>query len=370
MLWGRCYEGEGAPAFWPWIDVLRAHLQSGDAAAMRADLGPRAAEIVQLVPEIRTVLPDPAAVPPAAQPEGVGPSGHSPADPPMLEPVQARFRLFDAVTVFLKRAAIRQPLLLVLDDLHAADTSSLLLLEFLARDLAGAPILVLAAYRDVEMRRGDPLARTLGALARWPHVTRLTLTGLGVPEVARIIALTRAAAGTSGQESVAAAAMDDELADRVQRETEGNPLFVTELVRLLAAEGRLGGSADRGARRAGIGRVPQTVREVIGRRLDRLSAECNHALGAAAVMGREFDVDVLGQAVGAGAVLPLPGDALLTVLAEAEVASISASPAQASTRSASMRRCARRAARWRSAGGWAMPRSRRRRRPGTAMRSA
>src|SRR5262249_36777924 len=121
---------------------------------------------------------------------------------------------------------------------------SLLLLEFLARDLAAARLLVVATYRDVEVRRGDPLARTLGDLARRPHVMRLTLGGLSVAEVARVVALARGGSGPSPEDRE-----PDPLAERLHRDTEGNPLFVQELVRLLVAEGRLGGAGvgDEGA---------------------------------------------------------------------------------------------------------------------------
>src|SRR5712692_1895491 len=145
-LWGRCYEGEGAPAFWPWVEILRAWLRRCDSDTARAALGPGAADIAQLVPDVRWLLPD--------LPE-----------PPQLDPAQARFRLFDAVATFLCEAgAADPPLVLILDDLHWADTPSLLLLEFLARDLSAAPILVVGTYRDVEVLRGEPLARTLGEL--------------------------------------------------------------------------------------------------------------------------------------------------------------------------------------------------------------
>src|SRR5262249_4957556 len=115
-LWGRCYEGEGAPALWPWVEILRAWLRRCEPDVARAALGPGAADIAQVVPEVRRLLPD--------LPE-----------PPTLEPAQARFRFFDAVAAFFAQAGVAQPLVLILDDLHWADTSSLLLLEFLARDL-------------------------------------------------------------------------------------------------------------------------------------------------------------------------------------------------------------------------------------------
>lgn len=114
MLWGRCWEGEGAPAFWPWVQVVRAYVQAADPTALRQEMGAGAADIAQLVPALRERLPD------------------LPAPPP-TEPEAARFRLFDSLTGFLRAAAVRRPLLLVLDDLHWADAPSLALLRFMDR---------------------------------------------------------------------------------------------------------------------------------------------------------------------------------------------------------------------------------------------
>jgi len=179
VLWGRCYEGEGAPAFWPWVEILRAALRGRDAASLRAALGSGAVSIAPLLPEVLDLLPE------------------LPA-PPLLEPAEARFRLFQAVTAFLANVGgAGSGLLLILDDLHWADTPSLLLLEFLARELVDAAVLAVGTYRDDEVRRGDPLARTLGELARRPHMARLTLAGLSLGEVARVVALARGGAGPS-----------------------------------------------------------------------------------------------------------------------------------------------------------------------------
>jgi predicted ATPase len=108
VLWGRCWEGGGAPAYWPWVQVIRGCLRRGDAAALRERLGPGIGHVARLVPELAD-----------------GESQSSPGDAET-----ARFALFDAVTELLRTVAERQPLLLVLDDLHAADRSSLLLLGF------------------------------------------------------------------------------------------------------------------------------------------------------------------------------------------------------------------------------------------------
>jgi class 3 adenylate cyclase/tetratricopeptide (TPR) repeat protein len=171
---------------------------------------------------------------------------------------------------------------LVLDDLHWADTPSLLLLEFMARELAGARILVIGTYRDVELSRRHPLSAVLGELARESLVERVLLRGLTKADVARFIEMT------------ASIRPQERLVRAVHEETEGNPFFVSEIVSLLASEGRLESDADLGDV---LVTIPQGVREVVGRRLDRLSKDCNWVLSAACVIGREFAVDVLEPVV-------------------------------------------------------------------------
>ncbi len=282
VLWGRCYEGEGAPAYWPWVQVIRSYVHDRDPAALMSEMGPGAADIAQVVSEVRERLP------------GL-------PVPPALEPEQARFRLFDSITTFLKNASKGQPIVLVLDDLHWADKPSLLLLQFLARELRGARLLVLGTYRDVELRRQHPLAETLGELARQQLAQRILLRGLTERDVDRFIDLT---AGRKPPEALVTA---------VYRETEGNPFFVNEIVRLLVADGRLERPEEVTSWSVTI---PQSVREVVGRRLDHLSEACNRVLTAASVIGREFGVDALER------VSDVSGDRLLEVMEEAVAARV------------------------------------------------
>ncbi len=168
VLWGRCYEEGGAPSYWPWVQAIRSYVQSCDPQRLRLEMGPGAAVIAEIVPEVRQQLPD--------LERAAG-----------LEPEQARFRLFDSITTFLKNMAASKPLLLVLDDLHWADKPSLLLLEFLTRELAGSHILVLGCYRDMELSRQHPLAETLGQLAREPVFQRELLRGMTQDEAQSLI---------------------------------------------------------------------------------------------------------------------------------------------------------------------------------------
>jgi DNA-binding NarL/FixJ family response regulator len=283
VLWGRCWEGEGAPAFWPWIQVVRAYVDGSDAAVLHQEMGAGAADIAQVVPAVRERLPD------------------LPAPPP-IEPEAARFRLFDSLAGFLRAAAARRPLLLVLDDLHWADAPSLAALRFLGRELEHARLLVVGIYRHTEVDRGHPLLATLADLTRGQHHRRLRLVGLGQREVASFVAL------------VAGVEPSPELAAAVHRQTDGNPFFVTEVVRLLASQSRLGDAeADLPVLAAGL---PEGVRAVVAERLGRLSDGCQGVLEVAAVLGRDFQLPALEPATG------LDPARLLELLEEAETARV------------------------------------------------
>jgi tetratricopeptide (TPR) repeat protein len=288
VAWGRCWEAGGAPAYWPWVQALRALVRGLGSEQLRAQLGAGAPFVAQIVAEVAEMLPD------------VRP-------PPPMEAETARFRLFDAVAAFLRNAGAGRPLMLVLDDLHAADAPSILLLRFVARELGDARVLVLGAYREIELDRGHPLAVALAELSREPATRHVPLSGLAKADVARLI---QEITGVVPRESVMAA---------VHRCTEGNPLFVGEVARLLAAEGRL----ERAGDPAGLAlAIPEGIRAVIGRRVARLPEPCGRVLGLASVFGREFSLppleqlsgfsagellDVLDDGIAAGMVAAVPG---------------------------------------------------------------
>jgi DNA-binding SARP family transcriptional activator len=275
VLVGRCWEAGGAPAYWPWVQALRACVRAREPEQLGEELGSGAPDLAPLVPEIRELLPD---VPKPEAPESA----------------DARFRLFEAAASFLKSVADERPLVLVLDDLHAADEPSLLLLQFLARELAESRLLVVAAYRDVNPILREPLTATLSELGREPVTHRLALAGLAEAAVAEYI---EDAAGRHPSEA---------LVEAIHAETEGNPLFVGEVVRLLSIEDVRPQSAAQ-IRLA----IPQTVHDVIMRRLAHLSEECKRVLVFASVIGREFRLDALARLSG------LDEDELLETLDEA-----------------------------------------------------
>ena len=273
---GRWHRGEGADPMWPWAEALRELVEDLGPSAALADLGAGASVVATAVPAVAEMLPD------------------LPV-PPRRSPSSARFRLFNAIGGFLHRAAARQPILLSLEDLHWADPPSLLLLEFIAEAQRASAMCVVCTYRDIEVRAGDPLVRTLAELSRSPAVHRMTLGGLSSSEVSAYV-----------EQLIGTTPAPPLLRTLVER-TDGNPFFVGEVVRLLARKGGLEGAP---AREPGVPRVPDEVRVVIDQRLSRLSAAAQPTLSAAAAIGREFDLDLLDS------ISRVHGDELLAVLEE------------------------------------------------------
>jgi len=277
VLVGRCWETGGAPAYWPWVQALRSYVRASDPGLLRAQLGRSAPDLVQILPELNELYSELPA-PPSGDPEG------------------ARFRLFEAVASFLRTISLAQPLVLVLDDLHAADTPSLLLLQYLADALAGAHLLVIGVYRDVDPTPREPLDQTLAELQRRPVSRRIPLAGLTEDEIHQFVS------SSTGREPAVP------LVTALHRATDGNPFFVEEVLRLLTSEQVLEQVADADTWRRS---VPESVRAVIRRRLERLAENCRLVLALAAVLGREFDLAALER------VSEVTGDHLLDVLDEA-----------------------------------------------------
>ncbi len=256
--WGGSIEGGGTPAYWPWVEVIRSLVSQPNRVSLTPS-GPGMAELAQVVPEIQAIA---------------GPL----EAPPALDPETARLRLFEAMAGLLGEASVKQPLVVVLDDLQWADGASFQLLSYLAPRLKDSRLLILGTYRPAEIGPGHPLRDCLATLSRHQVADRVELEGLSELEVADLI---EAATGTSVAGQTVAA---------VRTRTEGNPFFVTELARLLASEHDLGVST--GLARA----VPAGVRDVVRRRLRRLPEETMAVLSLAAVDGRDFELRVLEAA--------------------------------------------------------------------------
>ncbi len=255
-VWGRCWDGGGAPAYWPWTRLLGQLLTHVD----RALLGPDLPLLGHILPELRA---------------------------PGAEPLEdARFELYRAVAALLRQLAQAAPRLLVLDDLHAADLSSLLLLQFVARELKGARVLVVGTYRDREARLTPEVGAALARLARdadSQSLARLDREAVG--------SWLRASAG--------------EVAPRLQQlvyqATQGNPLFVDEVVRLLVSQGLIAGDAPSTLP------IPYGVREAIRQHLQLVAPAAHELMEVAAVLGHEVELDLLAATTGRspGEVAPL-----------------------------------------------------------------
>ena len=258
VIWGRCYEGEGAPAFWPWVQIVRSCIEDLDGERLRQALGAGARAVGQLL----------------------APLGADGVPLAATESPENRFRLFDAVARLLEYVSRQTPLVLIFDDLQGADPSSLLLLQFVTHQLQEARLLTVGTYRDLQLPPNHPLSHTLRELARVSGRVQLTLTGFSAPEVAAYL---RQAAGIEPPRALVAS---------LHQHTEGNPLFVGEFVRMLITEHRLEAEAIADLSRISI---PTSVRAVIEERLAPLSDTCKEVLRLAAVVGRQFRVAVLEQ---------------------------------------------------------------------------
>src|SRR4051794_9085439 len=208
VLWGRSWEDAGTPAYWPWVQALRTLVRSTPRDELARYFASGAADVAQMLPELHTTFAD-LPVPMSTDSES------------------ARFQLFDSTTTLLRNAAADQPMLIVLDDLHAADTPSILLLRFLASQLGDMAVLVVGTYRDLELTPDHPLTLAVGEMARDRSTRLMMLGGLDSDAVSEYLS----AATDIRPDGLTVAA--------VWRETSGNPLFVGEAVRLLKAEGRL-----------------------------------------------------------------------------------------------------------------------------------
>jgi tetratricopeptide (TPR) repeat protein len=258
VFWGRAWEAGGAPAYWPWLDVIGSLSDRLDDQTLRDCLGEGAPLLADLRPRLRARLGDSVAAPRA--------------------PEEARFRLWRAVAALVQTAAAPAGLMIVLDDLHSADEASLALLHFVARELRTMRLLLLATYRDVEARLQRTAAELIGRVAR--EGTTLVLGRLD-----------RQAADTLLR--LRAPDIEPAVASRIFDSSNGNPLFLQELAGLVG---------EQGAAALAAGTLPDGVREVIRQRLDRVAAPAKALLDLAAVGGDEIDVALLAAASGR----PLP----------------------------------------------------------------
>lgn len=259
VLSSHCHEEPAAPAYWPWTRLLEQYVDRAGESALEALAGDDLFRLAALSPRLAAHASTENGAPPA-------------------DARSSRFQLFDTVSRYWLAAARRAPLMLMVDDLHWCDTPSLKLLEFLVQDMGDAPLMLVLTYRDDQLDRRHPLSDTLGEIARRTAHHRLVLGGLNFADSARLI---RAASGTAHPPP-------DRIALLHQR-SEGNPFFLMELMHYLAT-GSVAG--DESYQRDMLA-VPDGVRTIIGKRLNRLSPPCERMLGVAAIVGRAFPVSLV-----------------------------------------------------------------------------
>jgi len=284
VLTGHSVQDEGRAPYLPFTEMIEQGMVTPRSpATLRQSLGEAAPEIARIAPALRLVVPE---IP-------------APLD---LPPEQARRYLWLSMREFIGRAATERPLLLVFEDLHWADESTLLLLEYLALHVADMPVVLVGTFRDDEVEPSSPLARIINQLVRERLVTRITLRPLTEEGVAALVA------GLAGQQPPAA------FARAIYAQSEGNPFFAEEIYLHLAESGVLfdGQGRFRGDLRIEDLDVPASVRMVVGERLARLSPATQRALVAAAVRGRVFELDLVERVAGE------PGGDLLDAFDEAE----------------------------------------------------
>jgi class 3 adenylate cyclase/tetratricopeptide (TPR) repeat protein len=271
VSWGACSEDVAAP-YEPWIEVCSQLVEHAPDDVLAGYVAAHGGDIARLARNLAGRAPD--------------------APPPQSsDPDTERFLLFRAVDELLLAVGRSQPLCVVLDDFHWADGQSVALLKHVARTVEQGALLVIVTYRDSDLTKDHPLTGVLADLWRSECTERIRLSGLGSDEVAELVA---AAAGHE---------LDADgltLAGGLSTETGGNPFFVGEILRNLIESGAI--TFDETARRWSVDEVamsnlPESVREVVEHRIDRLGDHGREVLTVAAVIGRSFDVELLAQLV-------------------------------------------------------------------------
>jgi class 3 adenylate cyclase/tetratricopeptide (TPR) repeat protein len=265
VLRGACYEGEWQPPYSPFAEAIADYVRTNGADAM----GEGAPILARIVPLLRGLV------------EKV-------AEPEPLSKDEERFQLLDAVAQFLIGISCRAPLVLVLDDLHWADRGVSDMFRYVAQSASQNPILIIGAYRDAEVDRKHPMAPALAGMSRLGNFENLSLSGLTAGELGDLL------------ETVGDQAAPNALINTLENVTDGNPLFIRELLLLLVESGKVlgeGRSWTSGFDVDELG-IPEGVREVVGRRIERLSESARQLLTVASAFNGAFEFEVVAAAAG------------------------------------------------------------------------
>ena len=261
VLYGRCDEESLLP-HQPFVEALRHYVRNCPAALLADQVQPLSGELRRVVPELAERVPK--------------------LDQPLPDPEGARYRLFEAVAALLCEAAQRQPVVLVLDDLHWADSATMLLLKYVARYPRDAKLMVVGTYRDADIAANHALQNLLADLTREELVERLALGRLDEAAVSELVGW------HTGNRAPA------DLQRMVFEETDGLAFFVVEFARHLAESKLTDGAGDDGQQPAERRLpLPEGVVDLISSRLSHLGPECNRVLETASVIGPEFAFEML-----------------------------------------------------------------------------
>jgi class 3 adenylate cyclase len=280
---GACHDGEWQAPYGPFAEAIVDASRRLQPAKVSAALGKRAPILARIAPALNDLL------------------GDTPAPPPTLDKDEERLRLFDAVTQFVIAISRRTPVVLVLDDLHWADRGTVAMLSHVAHFVSGNPILMIGAYRDAEVNRKHPLATALAAISRERNFDKLTLDGLEQDDLSDLLSMI-------GDEDV-----PNVLVKALAEATDGNPLFIREVLLHLVEEKKIWQGGQGWITRLNVEKlnIPDSVKQIVGRRLFRLSEEANRLLSAASAFNGEFSFDI------AAAVAELDDESGLSAIDEA-----------------------------------------------------
>lgn len=256
---GRCVESEGAPAFWPWVQILRAAVGADPPAGLLRALGEGAREVAWMVPELRPFVPE------------------LPQAPPM-DARAARFLLFDSVSAFLEELTSDVPHVVSIDDLHRADVASAALFHHVARELghpAALRLLLVGTYREGELRATPAIAEPITAVTTLPHSRHEPLRGLVRDDVSTLVEM------LSGHLPSKAVVAD------LHQKTNGNPFFLNQILRVLDSERRL---AELESAESLDLELPGHVQDAIRRQLRLLPDDARELIELASVIGGDFSV--------------------------------------------------------------------------------
>jgi DNA-binding SARP family transcriptional activator len=270
VLYGRCDEDLGIP-YQPWVEVLRHLVRHGSDSLFDDHTRSRVAELARLLPEL-------------SDRTGVAMSEVLPDD-------SERYLLYGAAADLLKRSSELAPTLVVLDDLHWADRPTIQLLRHVVTSCSQLRVMIVGTYRDSELGTGHPLVDALATFHREHGVDRLSLQGLSDTELLEML---ESLIGDEVPQHEA------RLRNALMDETRGNPFFAGEILRHLRETGSISHVVDDQSvivDSIDLSRLPVSIREVVGHRVSRLGHSAVQWLTMAAVIGRDFDIDLLARVV-------------------------------------------------------------------------